>query len=136
MAYSAQSGAVSRIGWLLFVAGVLWTTTYDTMYAMADREDDLKIGVKSSAILFGDNDRFMIGLMQFLTLLAFVFVGRILESGVWYYSGLGIAALLSIYQQWLIRDREPAKCLQAFANNNYFGMMIFIGIACDYLFRI
>ncbi len=135
MAYAAQAGAVPRLGWLLFVAGVLWTTTYDTMYAMADREDDLKIGVKSSAILFGDADRFMIGLMQIMTLMALWFVGHDLDLGAWYMGGLGMAACLSVYQQWLIRRREPQKCLQAFANNNYFGMVVFIGIACEYLFR-
>jgi 4-hydroxybenzoate polyprenyltransferase len=135
MAYSAQSGAVSRIGWLLFLAGVLWTTTYDTMYAMADRDDDMKIGVKSSAILFGDADRFMIGLMQALTLLALGFIGWDLDLGAWYFGGLSAAACLNLYQQWLIRDREPEKCIQAFANNNYFGMAIFIGIVCEYLFR-
>jgi len=127
---------VPRIGWLLFVAGVLWTTVYDTMYAMADREDDLKAGIKSSAILFGDADRFMVGLLQAMTLLALWFVGRGLELGVWYLSGLGAAACLSIYQQWLIRNREVDKCLQAFNNNNYFGMVIFIGIVCEYLFRV
>jgi 4-hydroxybenzoate polyprenyltransferase len=121
---------------LLFVAGVLWTVVYDTMYAMADREDDLKIGVKSTAILFGDADRFMIGLLQFMTLLALWFVGRGLDLGLWYWGGLGAAAALSIYQQWLIRNREIDKCLQAFNNNNYFGMVIFIGIVADHLFRV
>ncbi|HYM35371.1 MAG TPA: UbiA family prenyltransferase, partial [Steroidobacteraceae bacterium] len=111
-------------------------TAYDTMYAMADREDDLKIGIKSSAILFGDADRFMIGLLQLMTLLALWFIGRGLDLGSWYLGGLGVAACLCIYQQWLIRHRDAAKCLQAFANNNYFGMAIFIGIVCDYLFRV
>lgn len=135
MAYAAQAGAVPRIGWLLFIAGVLWTTAYDTMYAMADREDDMKIGIKSSAILFGDADRFMIGLMQAMTLLALWFVGRDLDLGVWYWSGLGGAACFCAYQHWLIRNREADRCVQAFLNNNYFGMAIFMGIVCEYLFR-
>jgi len=135
MAYAAQLGAVPRLGWLLFVAGVLWTTAYDTIYAMADRDDDIKIGIKSSAILFGDADCFMIGLMQALMLLALWFVGHDLGLGWWYMGGLIAAACLGMYQQWLIRNRETDKCLQAFANNNYFGMIIFIGIICDYLFR-
>jgi 4-hydroxybenzoate polyprenyltransferase len=135
MAYAAQAGAVPRIGWLLFIAGVLWTTAYDTMYAMADREDDLKVGIKSSAILFGDADRFMIGLLQVMTLLALWFVGQGLDLGAWYVGSLGAAGCLNVYQQWLIRHREAEKCLQAFNNNNYFGMTIFIGIACEYLFR-
>ncbi len=135
MAYAAQSGAVPTIGWLLFIAGVLWTTAYDTLYAMADREDDIKLGIKSSAILFGDADRGMIGLMQAMTLLALWFVGRDLDFGVWYWCGLGAAAMFNVYQQWLIRNREVAKCLQAFANNNYVGMAVFIGIVCEYAFR-
>jgi 4-hydroxybenzoate polyprenyltransferase len=135
MAYSAQAGAVPRLGWLLFVAGVLWTTAYDSMYAMADREDDRKIGIKSTAILFGDADLFMIGLLQLMTLLALMFVGLDLDLGRWYWGGLGIAASLSVYQQWLIRNREPDRCIQAFANNNYFGMAVFLGIALEYLFR-
>lgn len=135
MAYSAEAGAVPRLGWLLFVAGVLWTTAYDTMYAMADREDDRKIGIKSTAILFGDADRFMIGLIQLMTLLALMFVGLDLSLGPWYWSGLGIASCLCVYQQWLIRNREPDRCLQAFKNNNYFGMAVFLGIALEFLFR-
>jgi 4-hydroxybenzoate polyprenyltransferase len=135
IAYAAEAGTVSRIGWLLFMASLLWTTAYDTMYAMVDREDDLRIGVRSSAILFGDADRAIIGIMQLMTLLALWLAGRETGLGAWYQGGLAAAACFSLYEQWLIRDRSPEKCFRAFLNNNYFGMVVFIGIALEYLFR-
>ena len=135
MAYAAEAGTISRIGWLLFMASLLWTTAYDTMYAMVDREDDMKIGVRSSAILFGDADRAVIGIMQLMTLLALWLVGHDLVLGVWYHGGLASAACFSLYEQWLLRERNPDRCLRAFLNNNYVGMAVFIGIALDYLFR-
>lgn len=134
MAYTAHTGGVPRIGWLLFLAGVLWTMVYDTQYAMVDREDDLKIGIRSSAILFGDADRFIIGVMHLMVLLALWLAGRELKLGLWYNLGLAIAATFALYQQFLIRDRKPESCFKAFLNNNYFGMAVFIGIALDYLF--
>lgn len=135
MAYAAEAGEISRIGWLLFMAAVLWTCAYDTMYAMVDRDDDLKLGLRSSAILFGDADRFIICVMQLMTLLALWLVGRELELGNWYRGGLAAAACTALYEQWLIRDRLPDRCFRAFLNNNYFGMAVFIGIALEYLFR-
>jgi 4-hydroxybenzoate polyprenyltransferase len=135
MAYAAEAGEISRIAWLLFIAAILWTTVYDTMYAMVDREDDLRIGMRSSAILFGDADRFIIGVMQLMTLLALWLVGRDLDLGRWYQGGLAAAACFFLYQQWLIRERLPDRCFRAFLNNNYFGMTVFIGIALEYLFR-
>jgi 4-hydroxybenzoate polyprenyltransferase len=136
MAYMAQMGEVPRIGWLIFLAGLMWTMAYDTMYAMVDREDDLKIGVRSSAILFGDADRVIVGVLQLMVLLALWFVGAELKLGLWYGLGLAAAALFALYQQFLIRDREPASCFKAFLNNNYFGMAIFVGIALQYLFGV
>jgi 4-hydroxybenzoate polyprenyltransferase len=135
MAYVAQTGAVPRIGWLLFIAGVLWTMAYDTMYAMVDREDDRKIGIRSSAILFGDADRFIIGVIQLMVLLALWLAGKELKLGLWYGIGLAVAAIFALYEQFLIRERKPADCFKAFLNNNYFGMAIFVGIALEYLFR-
>jgi 4-hydroxybenzoate polyprenyltransferase len=135
MAYAAETGGVPRVAWLVFIAVTLWTAAYDTMYAMVDREDDLKIGIHSSAILFGDMDRSLIGAMQLMTLLALGLVGRNLELGAWYFGGLAVAACLALYQQYLIRDRDPDRCFRAFLNNHYFGMAVFIGIALDYLFR-
>jgi 4-hydroxybenzoate polyprenyltransferase len=135
MVYAAQTGVVPRTAWVLFIAGVLWTMAYDTMYAMVDREDDLKIGIRSSAILFGDADRFIIGIMQLMTLLALWLVGREMKLGFWYGLGLAIAAIFALYEQFLIRARKPDDCLRAFLNNNYFGMSVFAGIALEFVFR-
>ncbi len=135
MAYTAHTGEVPRIGWLLFIAGLLWTMAYDTMYAMVDREDDRAIGIRSTALLFGDADRFIIGIMQLMVLLALWLAGRELELGLWYGLGLAVAAVFALYQQFLIRERKPEDCFRAFLNNNYFGMAIFVGIALEYLFR-
>jgi 4-hydroxybenzoate polyprenyltransferase len=136
MAFVAHTGTVpSRLAWVLFLAGLLWTMAYDTMYAMADREDDRKLGIRSSAILFGDADRFIVGVMQLMSLLALWLVGHDLKLGLWYGLGLAGAAIFALYEQLLIRERNPDQCIRAFLNNNYFGMSVFIGIALDYLFR-
>jgi 4-hydroxybenzoate polyprenyltransferase len=99
-----------------------------------DRDDDLKIGVKSTAILFADMDRVLIGLLQLLMLLSLWLIGRGLQFGAWYYAGVIVTGMCFIHQQWLIHGREPAACLKAFLNNNYVGMAIFIGIALQYLY--
>jgi 4-hydroxybenzoate polyprenyltransferase len=136
MAYAAHTGEYPpRMAWLLFIAGLLWTMAYDTMYAMVDREDDKKLGIRSSAILFGDADRFIIGIMQLMSLYALWLAGRELELGLWFGLGLIMAAIFALYQQYLIRERKPEDCFKAFINNNYFGMAIFIGIALEYTFR-
>jgi 4-hydroxybenzoate polyprenyltransferase len=134
MAFAAQTGEVSRLGWVLFLATLVWAGVYDTLYAMVDREDDMKLGIKSTAILFADADRFIVGVMQLMVLGALYLVGRDLEFGNWYWAGLVAGALLFIWQQWLIRGREPERCFQAFNNNNYFGMVVFIGIQLHYVF--
>ncbi|WMP15691.1 4-hydroxybenzoate octaprenyltransferase [Thiothrix lacustris] len=135
MAFTAVTGEMPPlVAWLLFLAAVLWTTAYDTMYAMCDREDDLKIGVKSTAILFGQHDRLLIGVLQVLTLLLLAWVGILSSLGGGYWSGLLVATGLSVYQQWLIRHREPLPSLQAFLNNHWLGMAVFIGLAVDYAF--
>jgi len=107
---------------------------YDTMYAMADRDDDRRIGIRSTAILFGDADRFIVGVMQLMTLLALWLIGDDLELTTWYRIGLAVAAIFALYQQYLIRNREPQRCVRAFLNNNYFGMAVFVGIALEYVF--
>jgi 4-hydroxybenzoate polyprenyltransferase len=135
MVCAAQTGAVSGVAWLIFLANVLWATVYDTMYAMVDREDDLRIGVKSSAILFGQADRALIGLLQVLLMLALLWVGYLAHLGQWYQMGLAVAAGFAVYQQYLIRGREPGLCFRAFLNNNWFGAAVFAGIAADYLTR-
>jgi len=135
MAFVAQTGSTSRLCWLLFTATILWAAAYDTIYAMMDRDDDMRIGIKSSAILFGDADRVIIGIMQMMTLYALWLAGAELQLGNWYKLGLSAAALFALFQQFLIRTRAPADCMKAFLNNNYFGMVVFIGIALEYLFR-
>ena len=133
MAFTAVTGTVSAMGWLLFVATVVWTLVYDTQYAMVDREDDLKIGVKSTAILFGEYDRVMVGLLQAAMLGIMLLIGVRVGLGLYYYLGLAVAFLCVLYQQYLIRARQPAECFAAFLNNNYLGMVIFIGLLLDYL---
>jgi len=133
MAFAAQTGSVPHLAWLLFMTNVLWSTAYDTLYAMVDREDDLKIGVRSTAILFAEQDRTIIAIMQALVILALAMVGSQLERGVWFYSGLGLAAVLVVYQLYLIRDRQPAACFKAFLNNNWFGAVVFAGFVLDYV---
>lgn len=133
MAFTALQSQVPSVAWLLFAAAVIWALIYDTMYAMVDREDDLKIGIKSTAILFGRYDRLIIGLLQLLMLGLLVLAGWGAGLGLYYWLGLAVGAMLFLYQQWLISEREPARCFRGFLNNNWFGMAIFIGIAADYI---
>lgn len=132
MAFMAVTETIPGYAWLLFMTTLIWALIYDTQYAMVDRQDDLKIGIKSTAILFGDWDRLAIGLLQVLMLGLLIRIGVLAELGMVFYGGLAVAAGLAIYQQWLIRDREPGPCFKAFLNNNYFGMAIFVGIVLDY----
>jgi len=135
MAFASLTGEVPKIAWLLLTAVVLWAAVYDTMYAMVDREDDERIGVKSTAILFGEADRAIIAIMMTMTLAALWLAGQEANLGVWYRGGLVAAAILFVYELWLIRGREPAACFRAFNNNHYVGIAIFAGIALDYLYR-
>ncbi len=134
MAYAAQTGTVHKVAWLIYVITVVWAVIYDTMYAMVDREDDLKIGVKSTAILFGDADKLIIFVLQLMMFLGLVLLGQQTTLSTLYYLSLLVAAGFAVYQQYLIRHREPARCLQAFLNNNGLGAAIFVGIALDYAF--
>ncbi len=134
MAFAAQSGELKTSIWLLYLAVVLWAVIYDTFYAMVDREDDIKIGVKSTAILFGEADRVITGILQGLFILTLILAGQKFELGEYYYAGLLAASCLFIYQQWLIKARVPDNCFKAFLNNNYVGLVIFAGIAADYYF--
>lgn len=133
MAFAAENGGVPVAAWWFFLATVSWALAYDTMYAITDRADDLKIGVKSTAILLGRYDRMGIGAMQFLTLALLVLGGTKFDRGPLYYGGLLAAAGFALYEQYLIRDREPQACFRAFLNNHYFGMAVFVGLALDYL---
>lgn len=134
MAFTALGGAVPAVGWWLFAATVLWALIYDTQYAMVDRDDDLRIGVKSTAILFGRWDRLAIVLMQGLLIGLLGWVGLLAGRGALYGVGLALGAVLMVYQQYLIRERSRGGCFQAFLNNNYFGMLVFAGLMFDYLF--
>jgi 4-hydroxybenzoate polyprenyltransferase len=129
MAWAAQTGSLSGEVWLLFAINLMWTVAYDTQYAMVDRDDDLKIGIKSTAILFGRWDKLIIGLLQFLSLLLLVLVGNQIESPSVYNWMIFIAATLFVYQQYLIRNREREFCFKAFLNNNYVGMAVTVGLA-------
>lgn len=133
MAFSATLNDIPPIAWLIYTATMLWTVAYDTMYAMVDRDDDIKIGVKSTAILFGDMDKVIIGTLQLLTLIIFIMVGLKLGLSVGFYLGLTVMAGLFVYQQYLIKDRQREACFSAFLNNNYAGLALFIGVAIDYL---
>jgi len=135
MAFAAQTGRLPAEAWLLFLATLCWAVAYDTAYAMVDRDDDLKIGVKSTAILFGRADRAMIALFHMLTLGLLVWTGARVGLGLSYYMGLAVAAGLAGWQQWLLRKREHADCFRAFLNNNRFGAVVFAGVALDYLLR-
>lgn len=133
MAFSAQTNSVPVVAYLLFLANSIWTVAYDTEYAMVDREFDMQIGVKSTAILFGDADRMFIGMLQFMFVMAMWLVGRQLQLGWPYTLALIAAVALLIYQQFLIKDRLPGPCFKAFLNNNWVGAVIFLGIFLSYL---
>ena len=133
MAFAAQSGALPPALWLVYLGNLLWTMAYDTAYAMVDREDDLKIGIKSTAILFGQYDRLMIALLQVSSLICLYLAGQAFGLGLYYNTSLVVSAALFGYQQYLIRERKPDECFRAFLHNNWVGMTIFVGVALNYL---
>jgi 4-hydroxybenzoate polyprenyltransferase len=132
MAFMAVTGAIHPLAWALFGTTLLWALIYDTQYAMVDRDDDLRIGVKSTAILFGRWDRWIIAGLQVVMLVLLGLVGWEAGRGYWFGGGLVVAGALAVYQQYLIRDRVPAACFQAFLNNNYYGVAVFVGLVLDY----
>ncbi|MDM3870872.1 4-hydroxybenzoate octaprenyltransferase [Porticoccus sp. W117] len=132
MAFAAQTGELNPALWALYAGVVLWTVAYDTFYAMVDRDDDLKLGVKSTAILFGDQDRAMILALQILCLLALLLTGKNFDLGLWYYTGVAVATLLFLHQQRLTRNRDRDACFKAFLNNNWVGVAVFVGLVLDY----
>ena len=133
MAYAAQLDAIPAAGWWLLLANVFWAMAYDTEYAMVDRVDDLKIGIKTSAITFGRFDVAAVMLCYAATLALIAGVGYSLHMGAVFYTGLGVAAGLAVYHYTLIRQREPARCFKAFLHNNWIGASIFVGIVADFL---
>lgn len=135
MAFAAQTGTIPNEAWLILTATVLWATSYDTMYAMADRVDDARIGVKSTALLFGEADRLIIAMIQSLFLFTMIIVGEKLKMQFYYYVGLGFSTLFIAYQHYLLKDRQPDRCIKAFANNSWLGACIFAGIVMEYASR-
>lgn len=133
MAFAEAQAEIPLEAWLLFLANLCWTVAYDTMYAMVDRDDDVEIGVKSTAILFGNHDKRIIGLLQLLTLGLLLTVGDMLAFGWPYQLAIVISAGLFSYQQMLIVNREREKCFNAFLHNHFVGLVVFLGIFVEYL---
>lgn len=135
MAFAAQAGALPPLAWLLYLAAILWATIYDTMYAMADRPEDLKIGVKSTAILFGDADLAILALLQVLLVVDLAVIGHQAGLGWPYVAGLAVAVGFMIRHQRMIAERKPMACFRAFLDNNWLGVAITIGVIADYALR-
>ena len=131
MAFAAQTGTLVTGLWVFYIAIVLWTVAFDTFYAMVDRADDIKVGIKSTAILFDDLDLAMIGVLQALTVFALILTGQNFDRGLWYFIGIGIIALLFVYQQLVARNREPEECFKAFRNNHWVGLVLFVSVVVD-----
>jgi 4-hydroxybenzoate polyprenyltransferase len=131
MAYTSVQSRLPAEAWLLFAASVAWIVAYDTQYAMVDRDDDLHVGIKSTAVLFGTADRLAVGMLQAGALLALALFGGMRELGLFYYLGLGIMLVLFTYQQLLIRARERSRCLQAFLNNTWVGLAFFTAVVLE-----
>ena len=132
MAFAAITGEVPNLVWLIYISTLLWVLAYDTLYGMVDRDDDLKLGLKSTAILFGDMDLMLVGMIQGMFLFGMVLVGQQLELSWYYYLGWGIATGLIVRQMWRCRKRHPKECFNAFLNNNYVGLVLFLGLVFHY----
>ena len=135
MSFSAQINSIPAVAWVMYLAVVMWALVYDTMYAMVDKDDDLKIGIKSTAILFGDYDRHIMAILQLIIIGLLITAGQMKQLSWPYYGGVLVAAGFSVYQQKLIYHREKAQCFKAFLNNNWFGVAVFVGLVIDYLLR-
>lgn len=133
MAFAAQLNDLPPALWLLYFGNLVWTVAYDTMYAMVDRDDDLEIGIKSTAILFGRYDVLMVGALQILTLIIWYVLGDAFGMSAPYFVALVVVALMFIYQLFLIRERDPQRCFKAFLHNNWVGAALFGGVAMHYL---
>jgi len=136
MAFAATGAGLGDAAWLMFIASVLWIVSYDTVYAMVDRDDDVRVGIKSTAILFGHADRAMVAAMQVSTVAALALLGVRLQFGIAYFLGIAVAGALFVYQQRLIRDRKPANCFAAFRNNVWVGFALFAGTVIELEFRL
>lgn len=132
MAFAAVDGSVSRLGWALFAGNLFWVIAYDTEYAMVDRDDDLKLGMKTSAIFFGKYDVLIVMLCYAIHLGTMTYIGRAKFLGPWFYAGVLAASLLALWHYWLIRGRDRARCFRAFRGNHWYGLAIFAGVVMDY----
>jgi 4-hydroxybenzoate polyprenyltransferase len=132
MAFTAQTNTIPMVAWVMYLAVMLWALVYDTMYAMVDKEDDLKIGVKSTAILFGQRDREIMALLQLIIMGLLIWVGYSQQLGAFYYTGLLAGGALFVYQQKLIFHRRKEDCFKAFLNSNWFGLVVLIGLLLNY----
>lgn len=132
MAFAAEIGHVPLLGWLIFFIAIIWALIYDTYYAMVDRDDDLNLDVRSTAILFGRYDLFIIGLLQCSMLILLIFMAQLAALGMWVYSAIMISMLIMIYHQWLTKEKDRESCFKAFKHNHYIGMTVFIGIILHY----
>lgn len=135
MVFAAQTGATSQLAWLVFGVALVWAVVYDTFYAMVDRKDDVKLGAKSTAILFGEVDLFIVAGLQVLMLVGLVLVGLRAALGFWFYASVAFAACLMAYHLWLARDRQPPGCFAAFLHNHWIGLVVFGGIVMHYTFN-
>ena len=131
MAFSASLGFVPSNAWWIFLASILWTIVYDTIYAMSDRDDDIKIGVKSTAILFGKYDRLIIGLFQVLFTATLFVIADSFQLGLFFKISIFLSVLIMVYHQYLIKDREKSKCFKVFLNNHNIGAILFFGLIID-----
>ncbi len=131
MVFAAVLDDVPLSAWILFLAAMIWPMIYDTFYAMTDKTDDIKAGIKSMAILFGNKERFFIGLLQMFFVFLMIAVGLFFHLGFYYYASLMMTSFLFFYQEWLIKDKKPEHCFKAFLNNNWVGLVIFLGIVLD-----
>ncbi|MCP4412042.1 MAG: UbiA family prenyltransferase, partial [Gammaproteobacteria bacterium] len=126
---------LSELTWIIYFTNLIWVIFYDTIYAMVDREDDIKVGIRSTAILFGDAVQFLVGIMQLMVIAGLVFIGNYLNFGWVFVTAIFMVAALFAGQQMLIRKRDPDDCFRAFLNNNYVGMIIFFGILIEYFIK-
>lgn len=135
MAFAAVTNKISFLAWFLYLIAILWTLVFDTIYGMADRVDDLKIGIKSTAILFGKYDRFILSILQTIVIVLLITLGQLLHANIFFYMSLIFTAILFLYQQYLIRERDEQKCIQAFLNNNWAWLGVFLGVFLNYTLR-
>ncbi|TMG86607.1 MAG: 4-hydroxybenzoate octaprenyltransferase [Betaproteobacteria bacterium] len=136
MAFASAYGTVTSLGWVLFAANLFWVMAYDTEYAMVDRDDDIKLGLNTSAITFGRYDVLMVMLCYAVYIAALTWIGREMQLGPWFYAGLCVASLIALWHYVLIRNRDRDRCFRAFLGNHWLGLAVFAGVVADYWLRL